>query len=617
MPARGGVTSMPSLVRITEITLKIVAFIIGLLMISLAMIFAGVYFFDINAHRFLLEQQFHQLTGDTIHLNGPVSVSISPTPTIQLNQVEITASQRKVPIKISVNKLGFKINPVNLFANYVHLYDVSANDIKIASLSPDHPWEKKIDSFQGKIDTGPATVNFSKINMKLGKNTLKGKIQWVKLGKNNQIDADLTSPSWQHDESQSEDIVGLLTHERIAGKLHWKCDALTWSNIDIKNADLNLTKEPNVLTVTAKGDIPGGEFNTDITINQLKSTPNYQGKLSLNANDPMMFIKKWMPSVPLSLTDLKLHIEGQSEGKNLTEIKQHFKGTLEGSSNKIILKGNPHDAVNPSPNFTLQDVEANFKVTQDQTHVESKGKCPGGEFKGDFWIKPDHDNPHIIADLSVIANNSAEFLQAIAPELKLSGGNLKVHLQGTTAGKSFESWKSQFKGHLFLHIQNMTVQGQSIDSRLVDVFALFWQMFAHTEKETLFECLASRFIVHDGILLANENFAVETPEIYALGTGSIDFNKDWLGLSFDVYPRSKMPLQIGAYDNVVSIRGPFKEPNVSATNGLIAKGGSVALSVATGGMSTLVQKFLEIVRERGSPCAKVLATEKEEMQQTQ
>jgi len=629
---------MKVLWRIIEILVNIIAVILGLACIGIVGLVATIYYFDINDHRMIIEQQYLQITGDELKLNGLIKVQLTPTPTFYSNDVILNVTSPTHTIKLSADKLSFKINPKSIFQNDLHLYDVKATKLTLAlslkgkktQKEEQTPYTIVIDKLNGTIDTSKKSVDLTKLNVVLAGKTIKGELHLLRNPKQVQFEANLTSPEWTIAGEQSNDLAGLLSNEKVVGKLKWQFGVLSANDISIKNAIINMDIEPKKIEATMKGDIAGGKTTADIHVSQEKSVPQYNLNMDMDLNNPALFLKAILPEAKLEAQGLKLHIVGDAQGSTIEAIRNSFQGNIQGSTSALVLKSggsaparvdkrSPRNA-RPTPNdntvFPLKSVEFNIKMLNNKLDLSSHGLLPGGGFKGDFWIKDWKTDPYIITDVSISANNTAEFLQSVAPGLKLTGGIMTARLQGKTQGKHFEEWKDRFKGHLFMHIQNITVMGQSIDARLVDVLALFWKMFIPSPKETLFECVASRFIVHDGILLSQDSFAVETPEIYALGTGSIDFMRDWLNLTFDVYPRSKIPLQIGAYDNTVSIRGPFHQPKVETSgNGLIAKGGSIALGIATSGISTLVEKFIQIVRQRGSPCAKVLGEHTEEAEQ--
>lgn len=593
--------------RIIEIIVKILAFILGLLGILAMILIAAFYFFDLNAHRHIIEQQYFAITGDNLKLKGPIAITLTPIPTFELNKVSLQVNSFAEPLYVTADEWRFKVNPMNLFSDSIHLYGIKGKNITLTYQQNNVPVVKTLQKFSGKLDMTAHVIDLTKLSVTLDNHLIEGEIHIKNLPTFSRVEARLSSPEWTVNADNTSAIFSLLGDDRVVGKLIWQCALLKYDDYRLQNTRLVLTKNKQEIELDAQGHMPGADVTSDTTVTNAKTQPKLDTDVTMDITDPQKALKQWIPHVQFSAAGLKITLKGKSQGKTAEELKKNFEGDLSGHAENITLKSGSQ--------FAVHHLKFTLKWENERLHLASTGELPGGQYKGDFWITQWPDQPQIITDLHVDAQDAATFLQSVAPNLKIQGGTLNLHLQGKTTGKTFDDWKSLFKGHLFLHVQQMRVLEQSIDARLVDVFALFWHMFTPSAKETLFECVATRFWVNNGILLAEDNFAIETPDIYALGTGSIDFNRDWLGLSFDVYPRSKLPLQLGSYDNVVSIRGPMSKPNVTTSaNGLIAKGGSIALGIATGGISSVVEKFIQIINQKGSPCAKVLAGEKQEAQ---
>lgn len=591
----------------------ILVFLLGLVGISLVAIVISIHFFDINEHRHIIEQQFNKKSGFKLSLKGNIDIKLSPVPTFDINNVSLQMTAFDEPLLLSADKMTFKVKPRSFFSSYMHLYDMKGTNVLVSINLPAGKFEQKFDKFSGDVNTAPCAINFKDLDVEFDHKKLTGDISLFTFSDKTKVEAKLASPYWEAHSGETVDYLGALLQDKVHGKVTWYFNSLVLNQLKFKDVTWSLGVKEQDIKLNGQGEISGAKFKTEAKLSELKTTPHADLELDLDVIKPAEFLKTFWDKPLISTEGLKLQFKGKATGKSLAEMKDSFTGMIEGKSSQLKFS----DATDETPckRLALQDID--FELAwKERLELTMTGRLPDGGFNLKAWISALKSTPQILTELHIKSQNAAGLFQMIAPSWKLSGGSFQCDLQGKTSGSSVSEWLGKFKGHTFLHIKDMSVFDQKIDARLIDVFALMSSAFNGTQ-DTVFECLAARFHINEGVLITEENFAVETPDLYALGTGKIDIPGNLMNLAFQIYPRSKTPLKPGSYDNAVSIKGPLNDPKVSASaHGLVAKGSSLALGIATGGISTLAETFLNMVKDRSSPCAKVLDGKKKGDQQS-
>jgi hypothetical protein len=208
---------------------------------------------------------------------------------------------------------------------------------------------------------------------------------------------------------------------------------------------------------------------------------------------------------------------------------------------------------------------------------------------------------------------ASEFFQQFWKNAALLNGKLDIRFDGKSRGGDLATWMSHLTGRGLISIKNMQIQDRDIDTRYIDVFAALWKSLTPSKKGTSLECVAILLNAEDGQVRAPETIGMQTGDMYALGGGSVDLKNETVDLSFDLYPRSQINIEIGSLDQVVHVKGTLSQPElVKSPKGMIKEGGTLLLGVATGGLSILAEKMLKIVSQKSSPCQQVLAEAFEE-----
>lgn len=593
--------------RIFEISIKILAFFLALVVIAFTIMIVSLHFFDINEHRKIIEQQFKQISGMTLTLNGPIEATYFPVPTFHTKDASLIIPMKESQLIFDAKSFHFKISARSLFSTNLHLHDVQGSDLNVKLDNKQFPFQLRFEKVSGNIDTSPCNIRLSDLSLFFDGKEVNGNINFLNFAKKLGVEADLETPKWKVVPKGPINVLAILGQDKLSGKMRLKFGELQYDKYNLKDVHVDLKFNQDDVSANAVGQLPGAKFEANAEIESIQSHPKSHFNVMLEVQQLNELLKPFHEKIPIKSDGLKLTLNGECNAKDLTGLKSSCVTSFKGKMQSLAFHSEEMTKQNPNwSQFSLRDVDFDIHL-QDPLTIEAKGKIPNGDFSSEFWIKDWQNDPTIMTEIYLNSHNSADTLKVLGPKWKLSGGNLNMHVQGRTQGKAFDEWLKRFKGHLFVHIKDMDVHEQKIDSRLVDVFALLSKSLSASHQDTTFECLAVRFQINDGVLLTQENFAVETPEIYALGTGTIDIPDHLMKLSFEVYPRSKSPLNVGAYNNAITIAGPLSQPKVSASgHGLVTKGGSIALGIATGGLSTLAEKFIDIIKVKGSPCAKVI-----------
>jgi len=262
-------------------------------------------------------------------------------------------------------------------------------------------------------------------------------------------------------------------------------------------------------------------------------------------------------------------------------------------------------------NIRLRDANFNIDMAKESAQLRLTAKASEGELKAEVNMTiPKNGKTMLDIELDLKGAKASDFIKNFNPAAQISDGVMDLKFRGNIQVSDSLNWLKRLSGKLFTHIQGMRLNNQKIDTRIVDLFSAFLKMFNKSKNQTELECVAMRFQVREGNLYAHESIGIDTPEIYALGTGSINLNNNQLNLTFDVYPRSQANLTVGAYDNVIFLKGPINRPQVTVSpHGVMKSGGTVILGFMTSGLSLLAEKFYKVMTQRGSPCQQVLAEE--------
>ncbi len=264
-------------------------------------------------------------------------------------------------------------------------------------------------------------------------------------------------------------------------------------------------------------------------------------------------------------------------------------------------------------NLSIEDTDLQLSFKDKVLDMTPRGKVAGGDLTGKIQVRKRDNGFQITTKLQLKNAIASEFFQQFWKNAALLNGKLDIRFDGKSRGGDLATWMSHLTGRGLISIKNMQIQDRDIDTRYIDVFAALWKSLTPSKKGTSLECVAILLNAEDGQVRAPETIGMQTGDMYALGGGSVDLKNETVDLSFDLYPRSQINIEIGSLDQVVHVKGTLSQPElVKSPKGMIKEGGTLLLGVATGGLSILAEKMLKIVSQKSSPCQQVLAEAFEE-----
>lgn len=259
-------------------------------------------------------------------------------------------------------------------------------------------------------------------------------------------------------------------------------------------------------------------------------------------------------------------------------------------------------------NLSIEDSDVQIVFKDKNLELIPRGKVASGDFTGKMRLNKRDNTIQVTSEMRLKNGIASEFFQQFWKNAALLNGKLDINFEGKSYGVSLADWMAHLSGRSIISIKNMQIQDRDIDARYLDVFAAIWKSLNPSKNGTSLECAALLLNAEEGQVVAKETIAMQTNDIYALGGGVIDLKNENIDLTFDLYPRSQMNIEVGSLDQVVHVRGSLAHPElVKSPKGMIKEGGTLLLGVATGGMSLLAEKMLKIVSQKSSPCQQVLA----------
>lgn len=254
--------------------------------------------------------------------------------------------------------------------------------------------------------------------------------------------------------------------------------------------------------------------------------------------------------------------------------------------------------------LSIEDTDIQVTFKDKMLEMIPRGKVASGDLSGKIQLQK-RDNDFFINTILRVKNGIAsEFFQQFWKNAALLNGKLDIEFDGKMRGVNLAMWMSHLTGRIMLSIKNMQIQDRDIDPRNVDVFAGLWKALNPSKKGTSLECVAMLLKAEEGQIKAKETLAMQTGDIYALGSGSVDLKKEAVDLLFDLYPRNPQNNGASAVDQILFVKGSLSKPELSLSSKATLKDPTPATS--------LTQKMLKIVSQKSSPCQQVMAEAFEE-----
>ena len=177
---------------------------------------------------------------------------------------------------------------------------------------------------------------------------------------------------------------------------------------------------------------------------------------------------------------------------------------------------------------------------------------------------------------------------------EVRGGKTNVDVDVTMRGDSPHQWMSSINGRAQAVVGPATLVNTKLDPSLTfDRLAEAVNPFRKVNPSTELQCAVIRLPLAGGVAQVDRSIAIETKEIDASMSGTLDFRNETLDLSIRPRVRQGIPIEIPQIAELVRFRGPFAAPTVSvdamASATAIAR---IGAAIGTGGLSVLGESLL-------------------------
>lgn len=202
---------------------------------------------------------------------------------------------------------------------------------------------------------------------------------------------------------------------------------------------------------------------------------------------------------------------------------------------------------------------------------------------------------------------------------EVSGGKTRFTLDATASGASPHDWAASMNGTIVLlvgpaRLRNPPSASNAALDRIVEAVNPFRKSQAATELK----CAVVRLPVRDGVARVERSIAAETAELGVSASGTVDLRNETLDLALKPQLRQGIPINVAGLADVVRVRGPFSQPQLSVDPVKSAESvARIGAAIGTGGWSLLGEMLLNAGAASDSPCAIALGTKPAPSQATQ
>ena len=183
----------------------------------------------------------------------------------------------------------------------------------------------------------------------------------------------------------------------------------------------------------------------------------------------------------------------------------------------------------------------------------------------------------------------AALLAAAGVARQVRGGKTNVAIDVTMHGDSPHQWMSGINGNARAVVGPASLVNAKLDPAVTfDRLAEAVNPFRTVNPTTELQCVVIRLPLVAGVAQIDRSIAMETKEIDASMSGTLDFRSETLDLSIRPRVRQGIPIEIPQIAELVRFRGPFAAPTVAvdamASTAAIAR---IGAAIGTGGLSVL------------------------------
>ena len=240
---------------------------------------------------------------------------------------------------------------------------------------------------------------------------------------------------------------------------------------------------------------------------------------------------------------------------------------------------------------TLDRVHAKFTLRDgklDAPTVQASGY--GGTISGVLAVDATRGRvPTIAVRVEGRELDLAALLAAAGVARQVRGGKTNVAIDVTMHGDSPHQWMSGINGRAQAVVGPATLVNAKLDPTLTfDRLAEAVNPFRTVNPSTDLQCAVIRLPLAGGIAQIDRSIALETKQIDAAVSGTLDFRNETLDLAIRPRIRQGIAIEIPQIAELVRFRGTFAAPTVAvdamASAAAIAR---IGAAIGTGGLSVL------------------------------
>ena len=214
----------------------------------------------------------------------------------------------------------------------------------------------------------------------------------------------------------------------------------------------------------------------------------------------------------------------------------------------------------------------------------------GGTLSGSLAVDARRGRaPEIALRLEGRELDLAALLAAAGVAREVRGGKTSLSIDVTMRGESPHQWVSGINGRARAVVGPATLVNTRIDPAVtLDRLAEAVNPFRSVDPSTELRCAVIRLPLAGGVARIDRSIAMETKQIDAAMSGTLDFRNETLDLSIRPRVRQGLSIPIPQIAELVRLRGSFAAPTVAvdavASAATIAR---IGAAIGTGGLSVL------------------------------
>ncbi len=187
---------------------------------------------------------------------------------------------------------------------------------------------------------------------------------------------------------------------------------------------------------------------------------------------------------------------------------------------------------------------------------------------------------------------------------EVRGGKTDVAIDVTMHGDSPRQWMSGISGSVRAVVGPASLVNAKLDpTATFDQLAEAVNPFRTINPTTELQCAVIRLPLAGGIAQIDRSIAMETKEIDASMSGTLDFRSETIDLSIRPRVRHGIPIEIPQIAELVRFRGPFTAPTVTvdavASAAMLAR---IGAAIGTGGLSVLGESIFAQITAGAGAC---------------